>query len=212
MNGMLGAALSTIAATLALGAESAALALLVGVGVLVAAIALGRRGESVVARVAELASIAPTLVLAALVRAALGRPSAWVLAGPVALAFGARLARALFASWVEAQASELAVATRALGASSAWFFRRHVAPGLVGLAAGSVAAAFVGANVAHAAAVVAGLGDLVPSASCGAVLVDAESAPSARLAAGLALAAIALVLLARADRARARRAPWGPAS
>ncbi len=115
-----------------------------------------RERDGLLARLLEIASFWPAVVLAPLLEAALALPRPLVLGIAVALGEGCRVARLVRSEVLKSRAAPWVVAARALGATRFDLFRQHVLPHAAGPFL--VAAAFVSATAIATDTAVAFLG------------------------------------------------------
>ena len=116
-------------------------AVLVAIGVALGALAgfAGGAIDSLVTRAVESLTAIPTLVLVLVVCAVVPHPTTGTLVWTIALTRWTDLARLVRAEVLQALASDYVTAARALGASPARVFRRHVLPNAIGPAVVAVA-------------------------------------------------------------------------
>ncbi|MCU0985715.1 MAG: ABC transporter permease subunit [Acetobacteraceae bacterium] len=196
--------------TLLVAAASALLALLLGAGVGLAALAAGPWASGPVYAVFDLVRAMPSVLLALSLLVALGAGF-----GPVVLALGLAFAPMMAlvarAAWLRERGAGYVEAAVAAGGTPLSILRRHVAPNVAGVLVTQVAIVLPRCITSESVLSFLGLGvpPEVPSwgRMIAASLPFVERAPHALAAPALALAALTLLLALAGDRLRKRLDP-----
>ncbi len=176
--------------SLAVGAISQVVAVLLGVTLGLVAGYYGRRTDSLIMRLADVTLAFPTLLLLIAVAAAV-RPSlplVFVVIGAVGWAGMARLVRGQV---LQLRGSEYVLAARALGAPDRRVLMRHLLPNVRAQVIIAATLGVAGAIMAEAALSFVGLGAQPPTPSWGAMVADGRDllrvAPWVSVAPGIAI-------------------------
>jgi ABC-type dipeptide/oligopeptide/nickel transport system permease subunit len=176
--------------SLAVGAISQVVAVLLGVTLGLVAGYYGRRTDALIMRLADITLAFPTLLLLIAVAAAV-RPSlplVFVVIGAVGWAGMARLVRGQV---LQLRGSEYVLAARALGAPDRRILVRHLLPNVRAQVIIAATLGVAGAIMAEAALSFVGLGAQPPTPSWGAMVADGRDllrvAPWVSVAPGLAI-------------------------
>ena len=176
--------------SLAVGAISQVVAVLLGVTLGLVAGYYGRRTDALIMRLADVTLAFPTLLLLIAVAAAV-RPSlplVFVVIGAVGWAGMARLVRGQV---LQLRGSEYVLAARALGAPDRRVLVRHLLPNVRAQVIIAATLGVAGAIIAEAALSFVGLGTQPPTPSWGAMVADGRDllrvAPWVSVAPGLAI-------------------------
>lgn len=196
--------------TLLVATASAALALLIGAGLGLAALAAGPWASGVVFALFDLVRAMPSVLLALSLLVALGAGFLPVVLA-LGLSFAPTMALVARAAWLREAGAGYVEAAVAAGGTTLGILRRHVAPNVAGALVTQAAIILPRCITSESVMSFLGLGVPPEVPSWGRMIAAAlpfvERAPHALAAPALALAALTLLLALAGDRLRVRLDP-----